>query len=220
AIASLITWGLGLVGGVLLAREVAYEGRERGLRLHFPMHVPSGVAGFVVWHMGYSASGPLTAATDDSFLTESLNGQIIPPSQTVFSGWNLLAALATILVVGLALFLIAPRKGDKISELEIDLRETVDDGQEEVVTPADKLDASRIVTLLVGLLLVAYLILHFSRGGTLTLDTVNWSFLALIMLLVRNPFELIALTKNAASNVGEILLQFPLYAGILGLMVG
>src|SRR5699024_3534810 len=41
-----------------------------------------------------------------------------------------------------------------------------------------------------------------------------------IMLLVRNPFELIALTKNAASNVGEILLQFPLYAGILGLMVG
>src|SRR5699024_1059740 len=195
-------------------------GRERGLRLHFPMLVASGFAGFVVWHMGYSASGPLTAATEDSFLTESLNGQTIPLSQTVFSGWNLLAALATILVVGLALFLIAPRKGDKISELEIDLRETVDDGQEEVVTPADKLDASRIVTLLVGLLLVAYLILHFSRGGTLTLDTVNWSFLALIMLLVRNPFELIAFSKNAASNVGEILLQFPLYAGILGLMVG
>ena len=89
-----------------------------------------------------------------------------------------------------------------------------------MVTPADKLDASRLVTLLVGLLLVTYLVLHFSRGGTLTLDTVNWSFLALIMLLVRNPFELIALTKNAASNVGEILLQFPLYAGILGLMVG
>src|SRR5699024_4388975 len=78
----------------------------------------------------------------------------------------------------------------------------------------------RIVTLLLGLMLVAYLILHFSRGGTLTLDTVNWSFLALILLLVRNPFELIALTKNAASNVGEILLQFPLYAGILGLMTG
>lgn len=220
AIASLMTWGLGLVVGGLLAREVAYQGRERGLRLHFPMLVASGFAGFVVWHMGYSASGPLTAATEDSFLTESLNGQTIPLSQTVFSGWNLLAALATILVVGLALFLVAPRKGDKISELEIDLRETVDDGQEEVVTPADKLDASRLVTLLVGLLLVAYLILHFSRGGTLTLDTVNWSFLALIMLLVRNPFELIALTKNAASNVGEILLQFPLYAGILGLMVG
>src|SRR5690606_7592219 len=59
---------------------------------------------------------------------------------------------------------------------------------------------------------------HFVQGGTLTLDIVNWSFLALIMLLVRSPFELIHLTKKAASNVGEILLQFPLYAGILGFM--
>src|SRR5690625_3065299 len=220
AIASLITWGLGLVIGGLLAREVAYQGRQHGLRLHFPMLVASGFAGFVVWHMGYSASGPLTAATEGSFLTESLGGETIPISETVFSGWNMLAALATILLVGLALFLVAPRKGDRISELEVDVRDVVDDGQEDVVTPADRLDASRIVTLLLGLMLVGYLVLHFSRDGTLTLDTVNWSFLALILLLVRNPFELIALTKNAAANVGEILLQFPLYAGILGLMVG
>lgn len=220
AIASLITWGLGLVVGGLLAREVAYQGRTAGLQLHFPMLVASGFAGFVGWHMGYSASGPLTAATEDSFLTESLNGQALAISQTVFSGWNMLAAAATILVVGIAMFLIAPRKGDTITPLKIDVRETADDGQEDVVTPADRLDASRIVTLLIGLLLVAYLVLHFSRGGTLTLDTVNWSFLGLIFLLVRNPFELIALTKQAASNVGEILLQFPLYAGILGLMVG
>ncbi|MDO5744745.1 MAG: TIGR00366 family protein, partial [Micrococcaceae bacterium] len=81
-------------------------------------------------------------------------------------------------------------------------------------------DASRLPTLLLGLMLVAYLVIHFSTGGTLTLDIVNWSFLALILLLVRSPFELVALTKHAASNVGEILLQFPLYAGILGIMSG
>jgi short-chain fatty acids transporter len=220
AVASLITWGLGLVVGGLLAREVAYQGRQNGLKLHFPMLVASGFAGFVVWHMGYSASGPLTAATEGSFLTESLGGQTVPISETVFSSWNMIAAVATILVVALALFLVAPRSGDRIMELEIDAREKADDGQEEIVTPADRLDASRLPTLLLGLMLTAYLILHFVQGGTLTLDTVNWSFLALILLLVRNPFELIALTKNAASNVGEILLQFPLYAGILGLMTG
>jgi short-chain fatty acids transporter len=220
AIASLITWGLGLVVGGLLAREVAYQGRERGMKLHFPMLVASGFAGFVVWHMGYSASGPLTAATDGSFLIEPLGGEPLPITETVFSSWNMIAAVATILVVSLALFLVAPRAGDRIKELEIDAREKADDGQEEIVTPADRLDASRVVTLLLGLMLTAYLVLHFAQGGTLTLDTVNWSFLALILLLVRNPFELIALTKDAASNVGEILLQFPLYAGILGLMTG
>ena len=170
--------------------------------------------------MGYSASGPLTAATEGSFLMDSLGGQTVPMSETVFSTWNMLAALATILVVAAALYLVAPRRGDRVTELTVDARAELEDGQEEVVTPADRLDASRLVTLLTGLALVAYLVLHFSRGGTLTLDTVNWSFLALILLLVRNPFELIHLTKNAASNVGEILLQFPLYAGILGMMVG
>jgi short-chain fatty acids transporter len=70
------------------------------------------------------------------------------------------------------------------------------------------------------LALLAYLVIHFTDGGSLTLNIVNWSFLALIFLLVRNSFEMIALIKNAASNVGDILLQFPLYAGILGIMVG
>lgn len=220
AMASLITWGLGLVVGGLLAREVAYQGRERGMHLHFPMLVASGFAGFVVWHMGYSASGPLTAATEGSFLTESLGGRTVPITETVFSSWNMIAAVVTVVVVALALFLVAPRGGDRIVELDVDAREAVGDGQEEMVTPADRVDASRIPTLLLGLMLTAYLVLHFVEGGTLTLDTVNWSFLALILLLVRNPFELIHLTKEAASNVGEILLQFPLYAGILGLMTG
>lgn len=218
SLASLITWGLGLVVGVLLAKEVAAQGRERGLRLHFPMLVAAGYSGYVIWHMGYSASGPLTAATEGSFIAEQL-GRTIPVSETIFTWWNIAAAVATIVVVGIALALVAPRAGEKVVELGFDARHTDDvDLDDEVVTPADRVDASRLVTLLVGLALTAYLVLHFSDGGTLTLDIVNWTFLALILLLVRNSFELIALVKNAASNVGEILLQFPLYAGIMGIM--
>lgn len=63
AAASLITWGLGLVVGALLVRDVAAAGDRRGLELSFPLLVAAGFAGFVVWHMGYSGSGPLTAAT-------------------------------------------------------------------------------------------------------------------------------------------------------------
>lgn len=127
------------------------------------------------------------------------------------------AAAVTIIVVAVALALVAPRSGDKIIELGFDARNT-DNVDDEVVTPADRIDASRILTLLVGLALVAYIVIHYVQGGTVGLDIVNWTFLALIFLLVRNPFELIALIKNAASNVGEILLQFPLYAGIMGIM--
>ncbi len=219
AVASLITWGLGLIVGTLLAREIAVEARKRGLKVHFPLLVASGYSGFVVWHMGYSGSGPLTAATPDSFLAPSLGGEVLPISETTFSTWNMLAALAVIVVVAVLMFLVRPKQNDPVYELPDRVgSEEVDEYDDEVVTPADRIDASRILTLIVGIGLAIYLVVHFVRGGTLTLDIVNWSFLALILLLVRNPFELIHLTKKAASNVGEILLQFPLYAGILGIM--
>ena len=219
ALASLITWGLGLVAGALLAREVAYEFRRREQPVHFAMLVASAFSGFVVWHMGYSASGPLLAATPDSFVAEQL-GEPLPVSQTIFTPWNIAAAGATILLVVLALTLVAPRRKEAIVPLKVDAREEEVEVADEVTTPADRVDASRLPTLLTGLMLVGYLVIHFSGGGSLTLDIVNWSFLALIMLLVKHPFELIALTKKAASNVGEILLQFPLYAGIMGIMGG
>jgi len=123
--------------------------------------------------------------------------------------------LVTIVVVALALALVAPRDDASIVELDVDARDKRLLSKDDISTPADRLDASRILTSLVGLALVAYLVIHFTDGGSLTLDIVNWSFLALIFLLVRNSFEMIALIKSAASNVGDILLQFPLYAGNL-----
>ena len=219
AIASLITWGLGLIVGTLLAREIAVQARGRGMKVHFPLLVAAGYSGFVVWHMGYSGSGPLTAATPDSFLAPSLGGKILPITETTFSTWNMLTALAVIIVVAVLMYLIRPRANDTIFELPQQIgSESLSEADDTVTTPADRIDASRILTLVLGAALTAYLIVHFVQGGSLTLDIVNWSFLALILLLVRNPFELIHLTKQAASNVGEILLQFPLYAGILGIM--
>lgn len=217
AAASLVTWGLGLVVGALLAREVAAQGKARGLRLHFPMLVAAAFSGFVVWHMGYSGSGPLVAATDGSFIAARL-GRTVPTSQTTFSGWNLIATAAAVLGVAGALAWVAPRGGDAVRELAVDAREAGPRVDEEVVTPADRVDASRVLTALPGAALAAWLVHRFAAGGTLTLDVVNWTFLALVLLLVRHPFELSALVKNAASTVGDILLQFPLYAGILGIM--
>lgn len=146
AVASLITWGLGLVVGGLLAREVAAQARERGIVLHFPMLVAAGFAGFVVWHMGYSGSGPLTAATPDSFLAESLGGRTLPVTETTFSWWNIAAAAATIVMVAGALTLVAPRDADRIVELQVDAREGAVVEDPVVETPADRLDASRIPT--------------------------------------------------------------------------
>ncbi len=223
AVASLITWGLGLVVAALLSIEVAQGARERGMKLHYPLLVASGYSGFVVWHMGYSGSGPLVAATPGSFVEEQV-GFTIPVSETIFASWNVLGAIATVLVVVAAMMLMAPGKKDPVVELPEGAK--LGEGSAPVFiemgegqTPADRMDKSRIVTLVTGLLLLAYLVIYFSQEGlALTLDIVNWTFLCLILLLVGGARELSQLVAQAAANVGEILIQFPLYAGIMGIM--
>lgn len=225
AVASLITWGLGLVVAALLSIEVAESGRRRGLKLHFPLLVASGYSGFVVWHMGYSGSGPLAAATPDSFV-ESQVGRTIPVTETIFSWWNLVGIVVAVAVVVATVVAMRPSQGEKVVELpegarlsdpeEGGLIDTHGDGGP---TPAERLDSSRIITLVLGLALLAYLVIWYSQEGfSLTLDIVNWTFLCLVMLLVKSPAELGRLVVSAARNVGDILLQYPLYAGILGMM--
>ncbi|MEX5272497.1 TIGR00366 family protein [Kocuria sp. CPCC 205235] len=219
AISCLITWGFGLVVGALLAREVAHEFGRRNIPISFPMLVAAGFSGMVVWHMGYSGSGPLTAATPGSFIEKQV-GYVIPISETTFSWWNMSAAVATVILVAAALWLVAPRVVPASHRITAEaLKESDQEVQQpKVEAPADHLDASRLPTLLIGIALVAYLVIHFAHGGSVTLNIVNWMFLALIFLLSRNSFEVMGLIKNAASNVGDILLQFPLYAGIMGIM--
>jgi short-chain fatty acids transporter len=176
--------------------------------------------------MGYSGSGPLAAATPDSFVEEQI-GRTIPVSETIFASWNLIAVVVTVILVVAAMASLRPRDEDPVFELPASADET-DPAQAGAVamrdrdrpnTPAERVDGSRLITTVLGIALVGYLIVYFAQEGfALTLDIVNWTFLAAILLLVRSPNELGGLIGDAARNVGDILLQFPLYAGILGIM--
>lgn len=238
ALASLISWGIGLIIGGIMAVQVAQSARERGIRLHYPLLVASAYSGFVVWHMGYSGSGPLAAATPGSFFEDL--GPLVPVTQTIFAWWNILAIVLIVGGVAATMALLAPRD-EEIVELKADVDPLDDspesgsdsapttdapevareggDGPGEGITPAQRADNTRMITLSIGLALVAYLVVYFAQDGfVLTLDIVNWSFLAAILLLVKSPAQLVGLISDAGKTVGQILLQYPLYAGILGMI--
>jgi short-chain fatty acids transporter len=239
-VASLISWALGLIVGGIMAVEVARVARSRGLRLHYPLLVASAYSGYVIWHMGYSGSGPLAAATPGSFV-EELEFGLVPVTQTTFSSWNITAAIVTLVAVTTAMVLLRPKGDDPIVELADESpergteengagvtapatdspRSPGEDASEEYrfPSPAEKVDGSRPLTLALGIALAIYLILYFAQEGfALTLNIVNWSFLAAILLLVGSARELGELVTDAGRTVGNVLLQYPLYAGILGMM--
>jgi len=66
AATGLVNWGLGLIVGALLAREVGRSLSSRGVRAHYPLLAASGYAGLTVWHGGLSGSAPLTVTTQAS----------------------------------------------------------------------------------------------------------------------------------------------------------
>ncbi len=219
-----------------MAVEVARVARSRGIKLHYPLLVASGYSGFVVWHMGYSGSGPLNAATEGGAYS-ALPGGLVDITRTTFSTWNIIATVITLVAVAGVMMLLAPKKHEEIilapdavfaESYAVDSSlsgggtgpgAAVATQRETRRSPAERMEQLRIFPLALGVMLGIYLVLHFGNNGfELTLDIVNWTFLCLILLLVGNARELADLIARGGRTVGEVLLQYPLYAGIIGMM--
>jgi short-chain fatty acids transporter len=218
-VANLFAWSLGLVVGAIIARQVAIEGDKRGLRLHYPLLVASAYAGFVIWHMGYSSSAALFVATEGHILQDQIG--IIPVTETIFAGWNISMALITLFAVAIICPLMVPAPKDIIRVRAKDLIEKNKSPKQErkTFTFGDKMDNSRLLMLVFGGMLMLFLFFWFyEKGLELNLNIVNWTFLALGMMLSRSPRHYIELVKGASKLLGPIVLQYPFYAGIMGLI--
>ncbi len=220
-LASLVAWPLGLVVGATLAKRVAAEAPKAGLFLHYPLLVASAYSGFLIWHMGYTGSAPLFMATPGHAM-EAQAG-IIPVTETIFAWWNIGLALITLSLVCVICALMRPPE-DQIKEIDArllmtDPPDTID--AEHPRTFGEKLTQARAVSLALGALVLLYMGFWFAdRGFSLDLNIVNWSFLTLGLLFARSPGHYIELVTEGGKSLGPLLLQYPFYAGIMGLMAG
>lgn len=226
AIASLIAWALGLIAGGILARHIQYQAQKKGIKVHYPLLVAAAYSGFVIWHMGYSGSAQLMVATPGHAM-EALTG-IIPVADTLFAGYNLLGIVFLVITLPILMALMKPKETDKIVELSDEVMAQITeeghaatDKEAPPVTFGEKLERMRWINIVAGALMAIFLFNHFSnRGMDLNLNIVNWSFLTLGLLLSNSPIHYVGLINAAAKNVGPILLQYPFYAGLMGLMGG
>lgn len=219
-VACLINWGFGLVVGAIFAKEVAKKVRG----LDYRHLVAATYCGYVVWHGGLSGSIPLALATGGDALKTASGGvltSVVPISETIFSAYNITIILAIAITLPILLVFMAPKKQDIV---EIDPK-LLEEAEEEVKisnnTPAEKLENSMIISLIIGILGYVILINHFAKNGfKLDLNIVNSLFLFTGILLHKTPIRYVKAINEAARNAGPIILQFPFYAGIMGMMQG
>ena len=222
AIASWINWGLGIIVGALMAREVGRSGHFRNIPMHYPLLGAAGYAGFLTWHGGLSASAPLLVATKGHFLVKEIG--IIPTSQTLFSPLNIVVTLALFAVIPLTMMMMSPKnKEDIVTITDVDPalveKEEIKELTKEEMVIADKIENSQIISWIIGLMGMIYVFWYFgTKGFKLNLNIVNFLFLSAGILFQRTPLNYINAVSEGAKACAGIIIQFPFYAGIMGMM--
>lgn len=210
AVASWINWGFGLVVGALLGREMAR--RVKGL--DYRLIIACAYMGFLVWHAGLAGSIPLALNTPTDWSFKITNG--IAVGQTIFAPFNLITAVFLILTLPILARLMMPKDAIEVDPALLAETEIV---VPKATTPSEKIENNPAISLILAAGATIYLVFHFGKGGSLNLNIVNFIFLFAGILLHWTPRRYINALYTAVKGSAGIILQFPFYAGIMGMMV-
>ena len=218
-VASLFAWSFGLIVGGIVSKYVAIGCLKKKINVHYPLLVASAYSGYVIWHMGYSSSAALFVASDNHTLIEKIG--IIPVTETIFSAFNLTTALLALSLIVILNPLMRPKKKNEILEIKIEkpIKKDKKKLKSEIRSFAQSIENNRFFSLIAGLSLFFFLFYSFNeKGFVLDLNLVSWTFLCTGLILCNSPLHYIKLVNNASPTVGPIILQYPFYAGIMGIM--
>lgn len=212
AIAYYINWGLAVVVGAILVREVG----RRNQNAHFPLLVAAAYSPTVLYTAGLSSSIGLTVATPDHFLADVMG--VIPTSDTIFSSGTIIIFAALFLTMPIIICLMAPKTNIKpyVAKEAPPKKKEADEYTEN--TPAAKLERTPILGILTGALGLIYVVNEFINGRDLDLNIINILFLSLGLFFHRSLGQFGEAFKEAASSTSPIILQFPFYAGIIAVL--
>lgn len=218
-LASLFAWSFGLIVGGISAKFVAIGCERKKIKIHYPLLVASAYSGYVIWHMGYSSSAALFVASEGHSLVSKIG--VIPVTETIFNSFNITIALFTLLAITIICPLMRPSTEKEIIEINTKLFNSnhKNENRTEVKTLAQTIENNRFLSIFTGLSLIGYVTaVYIEKGFFLDLNIVSWTFLSIGLLLANSPIHYVKLVNNASLTVGPIILQYPFYAGIMGIM--
>src|SRR5438874_261480 len=221
AVGSWLNWGFGLVVGALVAREIAKRLRD----VDFGFLVAAAYMGFMVWASGISSSIALATATHGSALNivEKVTGKTAGFGETIFTVYNLVPVVLLVILMPVALYFMGPEEKDmkKVDPQVLMRQDEVAHEGTRARTFATVLEDSWLLTVLLVLMGVVYE-WHTIAAKGFHLDINGFIFIVLMLGLLFHwrPIRYVRAFESGARTVGPILLQFPLYGGIMGIMTG
>ena len=205
AVGSYLNWGFGLVIGGIAAKKLALHVKG----VHYPLIIAAAYSGFTMYGLGLSATIPMVISTPGHPMEKQMG--LISLAETIFSLPMLLTAAGVLVTLPLPATEI-----DRALHFSEPSKNVVVDGDAD--TFASKLNNSRILAMAIGALGMAYVVVHFIRGGGVDLNLINFFILFLGILLLGTPNAYLKQLNEGIKTISGIILQFPFYAGIMAIM--
>ncbi len=218
AAACWISWGFGLVIGPILAREVA-----KRVPVDYPLLVAAAYsAALCALAMGLTITAPILVATPGHFLEAEIG--LIPQSQTIFGPTLMVTSVLALTGVIWAYRRMLPDAHEAVIVSPEALARMDPPPPAATQGPrrmAERLDDSRLLAWTLGAGGMAWIAYRFAtQGFELDLNILNFAFLILGVVLHGSLKRYAEVFANGVRAASGIILQFPFYAGIMGMMAG
>ncbi|MBK6264128.1 short-chain fatty acid transporter [Marivirga sp. S37H4] len=217
---SFFNWGLCLIFGAILTRKVGERFSAQGKALNYGLVGAAGYCGMMVWHGGLSGSAPLKVAESNHFLLNETG--VISINETLFSSMNIAISICLIVVIPLIFYWIGKKfnTGNSSSQL---VEESIVNEEEQVDGNKESLDTSVWPAYLLGglILLVAIIqaVQNIRSGDSfIDLNYINFLLFGLSLTLHASLANFMKAVHAGIKGISGIIIQFPLYAGIMGIM--
>lgn len=231
-----MNWGLGLIAGAVLARDAGRSLERRSIPAHYPLLAAAGYVGLLVWHGGFSGTAPLKVTTERELrdtlgpLADTL--EPIPLTATILSPINLIITGGLLLLAPAVMALMTPRDPSRMEPASRFVKDQTPEpgrlpqpGAERKPLIPRILEDTPIVSYMLVALIAVWAWRYYIPAGSapsgirnLTPNTVNLTMLMLGLALHGTPARYVAAAEESVRGCAGIILQFPLYAGIMGMM--
>ncbi len=233
---SFFNWGLGLIFGALMARKIGEAAKTQGIKINYPLVGAAAYAGMMIWHGGISGSAPAKVGEQGhlaSLVTPDLAAflpDLIAYPETVFSFQNIVVFLVLLLSVPLILVWLGRQGKEEIPRLNAAFPAEHFSHSEDKTSLANgptprfmrtHWDESKILAYGFGLAVLTAFFYNYGTAlssGIVTPNMLNFLMLGLIFIAHGRISSILKAVDQAISGASGILIQFPLYFGIMGVM--
>ena len=220
---ALFNWGLGLIFGAILSRKVAEHALRNQIKINYPLIGAAGYSGLMVWHGGFSGSS-LAKVAEEGHLKSLANQQLaatLPSSidfgQTVFSTMNIAVSVVLVIVLSSFMYFL----GKRVPTMPVKIKVRYQQETIPTIEGAERVDHAKAIGLILGFLILLGIGYTMATDGVLSFfnpNNINLLLLGLGFLFHRSIYSFSQAVGEAIEGAAGILIQFPLYFGIMGIM--